>query len=630
MKEIMKKDVICIFIFVVMILSVLSTVLCINIIGTKESNEESLVYSQDVYNKDLMKSSSDLEMKKVSPPQYLFNKYWAKAYSGPYQDEVVADLAKADNGYMVLGNIWYTSAPSEIFIMKADQTGNATSMIKYDFGDLQIIATSMSEIEVTPGHYEYVIAGYSQMDSDFFVMRIDGNGDVIWAYFYDNLLSDKANAIKTYVTDEEFNFVVAGFTATSSGDQDLMGMIFTLDADGIVRDDAYYSHDDGVVFNDVGCAPSTDNPDEFIVTGHSSWSTGNSGGFLMSVNSGDLSINWAKEYRSMDSSQNSYLDEINSLKITSDGSIVLVGMGASDVAYNCNDMLIIKTNNLGVIDWANTYAISSHLTVGYSVDEIPDSGYIVTGSTRDFYDIYSTELFIALIDDNSGNVLSSRILQGGKPFFSCNSPIRKTWGTSLLWDASVLIIAGSTSSSINEELYPNNIVLIKCSSTGRIRFGCCSEEFAFDLSDDVDATGSTVDVIYPYMETSSVDVSHEVIVVDSEYICNDYVLFCAITWPLKGSLSIFDRIKINVPFIAPNALILGPVTVEVEAYTDEGVEGINRVEFVVNGELMSTDDDAPYSWLWDERNFGKCNLKIIIYDELGDTKMRELEVIKYF
>ncbi|RLF47013.1 MAG: hypothetical protein DRN29_03695 [Thermoplasmata archaeon] len=63
-----------------------------------------------------------------------------------------------------------------------------------------------------------------------------------------------------------------------------------------------------------------------------------------------------------------------------------------------------------------------------------------------------------------------------------------------------------------------------------------------------------------------------------------------------GHLYVFDREIFPLPPMMPfKAIIIGWVTVEVDG------AGVEKVEFYVDGELKSTDYDAPYEWSWKER-----------------------------
>lgn len=64
---------------------------------------------------------------------------------------------------------------------------------------------------------------------------------------------------------------------------------------------------------------------------------------------------------------------------TSDGGYIIVGR--SDISGGSDfDILLVKTNSLGVQEWIQTYDAGSSLDVGYSVQQTEDGGYIVSGS----------------------------------------------------------------------------------------------------------------------------------------------------------------------------------------------------------------------------------------------------------
>ena len=92
--------------------------------------------------------------------------------------------------------------------------------------------------------------------------------------------------------------------------------------------------------------------------------------------------------------------------------------------------------------------------------------------------------------------------------------------------------------------------------------------------------------------------------------------------PREGYLYVFDR-KI-MPTIFGNIIIIGKITIEVGAY---GENGIDRVEFYIDGVLKDTDTEYPYEWLWNEFAFGKYEIKVIAYDNAGNIARDEIRVI---
>lgn len=71
-----------------------------------------------------------------------------------------------------------------------------------------------------------------------------------------------------------------------------------------------------------------------------------------------------------------------------------------------------------------------------------------------------------------------------------------------------------------------------------------------------------------------------------------------------------------------NTVILGSLDMEVSA-----TEGIETVEFYVDGELRYTDEDAPFSWHWDERIFWRHMLTAIGYGDAGEVIERTTDVM---
>ncbi len=96
-----------------------------------------------------------------------------------------------------------------------------------------------------------------------------------------------------------------------------------------------------------------------------------------------------------------------------------------------------------------------------------------------------------------------------------------------------------------------------------------------------------------------------------------------VTKPLEHYLYIKDR-AIHSFFMT---LILGSITVQATT-TDKS--GIARVEFSVDGKLMMTDTEAPYSLAWTNRTFGRHTITVVSYDNAGNNATQSLAVRKFF
>ena len=105
-----------------------------------------------------------------------------------------------------------------------------------------------------------------------------------------------------------------------------------------------------------------------------------------------------------------------------------------------------------------------------------------------------------------------------------------------------------------------------------------------------------------------------------------------ITKPVGGHLyvNILDIIVFDIPirlFIF-NTLIIGKINIDV--YAVDNISGINQVEFYINDELRSPDDDPPYSWTWDQIVFlFPYEIKVIAYDGAGNQATDTINVWKF-
>ncbi len=96
-----------------------------------------------------------------------------------------------------------------------------------------------------------------------------------------------------------------------------------------------------------------------------------------------------------------------------------------------------------------------------------------------------------------------------------------------------------------------------------------------------------------------------------------------VTKPQDG-LYIGDRLI--MPLSTP--VSIGRITVSANATCNNN--GIDRVEFYVDGTLQSTDEEAPFSWTWDRMAFLRHTIKIVAYDTQSNSCSREIVLWKFF
>lgn len=95
----------------------------------------------------------------------------------------------------------------------------------------------------------------------------------------------------------------------------------------------------------------------------------------------------------------------------------------------------------------------------------------------------------------------------------------------------------------------------------------------------------------------------------------------SITRPEVGKLYLMDR---EIMAIGGNKTIaIGGITIEANTNGD-------KVEFYVDDKLRFTDEEAPYSWIWNELAAGTHEIKVVAYDDEGEGASDEVRILKLF
>jgi len=325
---------------------------------------------------------------------------WVKTFGGSKNEQANSIIKTQDDGYVVLGftqsnNGDITDKSNESFdylVMKFgaddvldwsktyggtnDDRGN--EIIQTQDGGYVIVGESKSsdeDVTVNAGAY------------DFWIVKLNSSGDVLWEKAIGYVGSDKANAV---VQTGDNGYLITGILdVTASGGLGKEALhaggdywAIKLDANGNTQWTKYYGGGLSEIPNDV--IETEDNG--FILVGTSDSAdvdiSNNKGTYdfwLVKINATGTIV-WEKSYGG------SQIDEAYAISKTNDGNYVVVGDTRSvdvDVSQNSGsaDLWLIKITPEGVMMWQKTYGGLS-FDAGRSVTKTEDNGFLISGSSR--------------------------------------------------------------------------------------------------------------------------------------------------------------------------------------------------------------------------------------------------------
>jgi hypothetical protein len=361
-------------------------------------------------------------------------------------------------------------------------------------------------------------------DNDILLIKTDANGNVQWAKTYGGTYWDYASSVQQ---TSDGGYIVAGNTWSFGAGSDVL--LIKTDADGNVEWAKTY----GGTGDDWASSVQQTSDGGYIVAGYTgSFGAGWIDLFLIKTDA-DGNVEWAKTYGGTD------IEGAFSVQQTSDGGYIVSGttwsFGAGDW-----DILLIKTDADGNVEWAKTYGGTGDDWAS-SVQQTTGGGYIVAGYTNSFGEGYD-DIFLIKTDAN-GNIIwaktyggtdyddASSVQQtsdggyivagttwsfgaGGGDIFLIKTAANgnviwaKTYGGTD-WDGAYsvqqtsdggYIVAGTTwSFSAGAE----DIFLIKTDENGDI--GSCS--IVQDFSPTVNTVSPTVNITYPSVSSPSLTVN---------------------------------------------------------------------------------------------------------------------------
>jgi hypothetical protein len=333
------------------------------------------------------------------------NVQWAKAYGGASYDYGFSVQQTSDGGYIVAGHSSSFGGGGDFLLMKTDANGNVQWARTYGLPGWDLAGSVQ---QTSDGGYILVGDAWSPdgSNSNVFLVKTNASGNIQWARTYGGTSVDIAYSVQ-HTSDG--GYIVAGFTRSfGAGDRDVF--LIKTDANGNIQWAKTY----GGAYDDGASSVQQTSDGGYIVAGWTySFGAGYQDAFLIKTDANG-NVQWAKTYGGTG------YDWASSVRQTSDGGYIVAGPTIYSFTGSW-DILLIKTDAYGNVQWAKTYG-GTGSEWRPTVRQTSDGGYIVASWTFSFgaggigYD-----LFLIKTDAN-GNIGSCGIVRNASPMVTTPSP----------------------------------------------------------------------------------------------------------------------------------------------------------------------------------------------------------------
>jgi hypothetical protein len=349
---------------------------------------------------------------------------FAKTYGGTNDEWASSVQQTSDGGYIMAGRTRSFGAGGvDVFLIKTDAFGNVQWAKAYGGGGADL---AFSVQQTSDGGY--IVAGlthsFGASNGDFFVVKMDANGNIQWAKTYGGTGADTAWSVQQ---TSDGGYIVAGYTRSfGAGNLDIF--LIKTDEFGNVQWAKTY----GGAGDDRAYSVQQTSDGGYILVGETRSFGTNYDIFLIKTDANG-NIIWAKTYAETND------DRTYSVQQTSDGGYIVAGTRRISLNYS---IFLIKTDANGNVQWAKAYGGGGE-DRAFSVQQTSDGGYIVTGRTGSF-GAGGVDVFLIKTDAN-GDIGSCGIVGSASPTVNTVSPTVNTPSPSV---SSISLTPGSPSPTV--------------------------------------------------------------------------------------------------------------------------------------------------------------------------------------
>ncbi|HTL80541.1 MAG TPA: hypothetical protein VL651_02490, partial [Bacteroidia bacterium] len=333
---------------------------------------------------------------------------WAKCYGSTWIDEGRDLIATDDGGYAICGEAWFSTNNYDYYLVRTDSAGTILWSRLYGGNDED---KPYAMAETNDGGF--IISGTSRSFPSentvvTFIVRTDAAGDTVWSKHYnEGITTSYAQDIQSLANG---NFIVAGYNwASSTGGDD--PMLMEIDSAGNILWARKYDHPgagEGVLYRVM-----QDDDGDLVAVGQCYDAAGQTWEcYAMKTDSAGHLL-WEKVYGEPGGDE-SFFD----LKQAGHDRYAVTGNVDRFSTYM--DVTLLLLDSTGDTIWTRAYGGSS-IENGMAMNRTDDNGFVITGNTLSFGS-GSGDLFL-LKTDSAGYSGCNDIIDPGYVLYDLPSPV---------------------------------------------------------------------------------------------------------------------------------------------------------------------------------------------------------------
>ena len=293
------------------------------------------------------------------------NVAWQKTYGGGGDDYLFDIRQTGDGGYIAAG---YTNSfgagSNDVWLIKLNSSGNVVWEKTYGgTGD-----DSAFSVRQTQDGGFIVVGGTSSFGAgggDFWLLKLDGNGNVVWEKAYGGTGYDYALSVSQ---TSDNGYIAAGYTS-SFGVMNYGFWVLKLDENGAIAWQKAYG---GTGYDYARSIHQTGDGGYIVAGSTTSFGAGNYDFWVLKLDENGA-IAWQKTYGGTGYDYN------YSIYQTADEGYIATGVTRSFGAGN-DDFWLLKLTGSGNVTWQRTFGGTGYDSA-YSVIQLQDNTFAAAGST---------------------------------------------------------------------------------------------------------------------------------------------------------------------------------------------------------------------------------------------------------